>query len=164
MWSLLVLLIVATSRLNGVCVCVFVFNEESIAQMNRELESEAAVINSNSPLHLWGLLRPRLQSLSSNWRRSRLALWAGLCLKNRRSHFAFSSSLTSSLSSPSSSTFFLPSRLLSWSSPLLPFLLVKSSLSVAHYVSGIFLCGIDTAVTKSEKFLPDGADLNLWHR
>ena len=65
-------------------------------------------------------------------------------------------------SSPSSSTFFLPSRLLSWSSPLLlPFLLVKSSLSVAHYVSGIFLCGIDTAVTKSEKFLPDGADLNL---
>lgn len=48
------------------CVCVCVFNEESIDWVNRELESEAAVINGNSPLHIGGLLHPRLQSLSSD--------------------------------------------------------------------------------------------------
>lgn len=35
-----------------VCVCVCVFNEESIDWVNRELESEAAVINGNNPLHI----------------------------------------------------------------------------------------------------------------
>lgn len=140
-------------------LCVL-FNEGSTDWVKRELESGEAVTDSKSPLHVWGLLHPRLQRPPSNWGGGILPCgWPSPWKPQSHLLFFIPDLLSlSGLAPPlSSRPPFLPSFLPSVFSPVPLFSSFPSYqkyLLVARYVSGIFLCGIDTAVAKSEKFLP----------
>ena len=150
-------------------LCVCVFNEESTGRVKRELESGEAVTDSNSPLHIWGLLHPRLQRPPSNWGGGILPCgwpspwkppepfaflhpWPLLSLWPSLRHLLPASSFLHS---------FPPSSLLFLSSP--PSLLIKSIYWLLVTCQGYFYVVQIQRWPNQRNSYPDGTALNLWH-